>query len=148
MTSMFRIATKEAIREIVIENCHQGRFGFVLSSDDLDLSADKIVDLFETTLELRGRVQERMNSAPSTNSNIAKANTKKRSDYRPQVSNTLQNPGFPRSVNAAEIYEVPNPEYRKLHVEQVPQAPAMDHKLPRKRISLTEAEREKMYRPQ
>lgn len=135
MTSMFRIATKEAIREMVIENCHTGRFGFVLTSEGLDLSTDRIVDLFETTLELRNKVREKMSANTQIDAAAEKSHGKE------------EKTKFPRTVNAAEIYKLPQPEYRQLHVEQVPQAPAFDHKLPRKRVSLTEIEREKIYRP-
>lgn len=53
MTSMFRIATKEAVREIITEAGHENRFGLVLTVADIDVATEKIVDLMETAINLR-----------------------------------------------------------------------------------------------
>jgi hypothetical protein len=54
--SIFRDTTKQAIAEIICENAEAGRFGLSMTEHDLESACNRIVDLFEITLELRGRV--------------------------------------------------------------------------------------------
>jgi hypothetical protein len=57
MTSFFRIATKQAIRDIITENAQSLKFGVAINDDSLENITEKVVDLFEMTLELRARSQ-------------------------------------------------------------------------------------------
>lgn len=53
MAGIFEIATKEAIREILLGAMHESRFGYVLSPDNLDTLNDQIYDLFLTSRNLK-----------------------------------------------------------------------------------------------
>jgi hypothetical protein len=55
---VFRIATGQAIREIIEEHGSLGRFGLILTPENIDDIADRIVDLFEMTIELRTKTQQ------------------------------------------------------------------------------------------
>lgn len=53
MAGIFEIATKEAIREILLGAMHESRFGYVLSPDNLETLNDQIFDLFLTSRNLK-----------------------------------------------------------------------------------------------
>ena len=55
--SVFRTATSQAIRELVEEHGVPGRFGTILTSESVTMLCERVVDLFEFTLELRSRTQ-------------------------------------------------------------------------------------------
>jgi hypothetical protein len=61
--SVYRAATREAIKEIIIEESQSGRFGLLLSDESLESATDRICDFMETTLKLRSGVRERMERA-------------------------------------------------------------------------------------
>ncbi len=63
--SVYRAATREAIKELIAEQAQPGRFGLLLSDDGLEIAADRIVDLMDTTLRLRSGVREHMDRAIS-----------------------------------------------------------------------------------
>jgi hypothetical protein len=53
MAGAFEIATKSAIREIILNSVHESRFGYVLSQDNLDALNDQIFDLILTSRNLK-----------------------------------------------------------------------------------------------
>lgn len=61
--SVYRAATREAIKDIIVEESQSGRFGLLLSDESLDSATDRICDFMETTLKLRSGVRERMERA-------------------------------------------------------------------------------------
>ena len=54
--NIFRTATGQAIRDIIADHSQENRFGRTLTEDDLDAICERVVDLFEMTLNLRARV--------------------------------------------------------------------------------------------
>lgn len=54
--NIFRTATSQAIRDIICDHSQENRFGRTLTDDDLDSICERVVDLFEMTLNLRARV--------------------------------------------------------------------------------------------
>jgi hypothetical protein len=54
--NIFRTATGQAIRDIIADHSQENRFGRTLTEDDLDTICERVVDLFEMTLNLRARV--------------------------------------------------------------------------------------------
>lgn len=64
-TTVYRAATREAIKDIISEQGQMGRFGLLLSEDSLEATADRICDFIDTTLKLRSGVRERMEKAMS-----------------------------------------------------------------------------------
>lgn len=131
---IFRTATCEAVMEIITENAQNGRFGLLLSPDALKESAERIVDLIETSLQLRANVQDRMERASMVQQ---KAET-------PQPRDTFRSgtaPGMPKTKNAADIYE--QSSYRHDNsAHDVAVSPTMNFRLPRKRIAISDSERE------
>lgn len=55
--NVFRIATKQAITEIIQDNAQSGKFGLLLTEDGLDAATTQLVDLFEMAINLRARTQ-------------------------------------------------------------------------------------------
>lgn len=53
MAGAFEIATKSAIREIILNSVHESRFGYVLSQDNLEALNDQIFDLILTSRNLK-----------------------------------------------------------------------------------------------
>lgn len=53
MAGAFEIATKSAIREIILNSVHESRFGYVLSPDSLDVLNNQIFDLILTSRNLK-----------------------------------------------------------------------------------------------
>lgn len=53
MAGAFEIATKSAIREIILNSVHESRFGYVLSPDSLDELNNQIFDLILTSRNLK-----------------------------------------------------------------------------------------------
>ena len=56
--SVFRIATKQAIKEIIEAPSEKLQYGLILTDENLEDITSKVVDLFEMTLDLRSRTQE------------------------------------------------------------------------------------------
>lgn len=56
--SVFRIATKQAIKEIIESPSEKLQYGLILTDENLEDITDRVVDLFEMTLNLRSRTQE------------------------------------------------------------------------------------------
>lgn len=67
--NIFRTATGQAIRDIISDHSQENRFGRTLTDDDLDAICERVVDLFEMTLNLRARLSgntEPVESQPRT----------------------------------------------------------------------------------
>lgn len=69
--NIFRTATGQAIRDIISDHSQENRFGRTLTEDDLDAICERVVDLFEMTLNLRARLSggaEQPENQPRTQS--------------------------------------------------------------------------------
>lgn len=132
MASVFRIATMQAIKEIVEECSVAGRFGLIVTEENLEDISNKVVDLFEMTLELRAKTQDMFGQMSSQ-----KEAPQKRSREE-------QGAPFPKTRNAAEVYSYgernSSPSY------DAPIVPHLDAKLPRKRFELSLEEKERIMR--
>lgn len=53
MAGAFEIATKSAIREIILSSVHESRFGYVLSPDSLEELNKQIFELILTSRNLK-----------------------------------------------------------------------------------------------
>ncbi|RYZ49801.1 MAG: hypothetical protein EOP07_23945 [Proteobacteria bacterium] len=68
MAGAFEIATKSAIREIILNSVHESRFGYVLSQDNLDALNDQIFDLILTSRNLKAAGDRMLSQGiPSSN---------------------------------------------------------------------------------
>jgi len=136
MSQIFRIATSQAIREIIEESAVEGRFGLLLTEEGIEKISQRVVDLFEMTLQLRAKTQEMFSSGlGNSQSNNNMKNSKN------HFQNEEKAP-FPRSRNAAEIYDFGN--RTKSEMDSIPVAPIHDVKLPRTRFGLSLEEKERM----
>lgn len=162
--NIFRTATKQAIRDIIQDNASSGRYGVMLSDDNIEAIGERIVDLFEMTLNLRSQMSGGGSSQSSAGQNSptreAQQATTQRRTAQPTRTTTLEHinrsqpltqqkpesAGFPKTRWAAEIYDhhdpVPTQHYSQAIDTDLP--PQIDYKLPRKRVALTAAEREKL----
>ncbi|MBX9704259.1 MAG: hypothetical protein K2X39_08915 [Silvanigrellaceae bacterium] len=143
--NIFRSATKQAIREIVENHGSKGKFGFILTDENIDSISDKVVDLFEIALSLRNKSQNILypQHIPEENTQTKPSSlqSKPKPTYRePLVS---EKGAFPRTKNAAEIYDFPK-NYLESARNNIGLPPTIDFKLPRRRISLSESERSKL----
>lgn len=130
MTSVFRIATMQAIKEIVEDSSVAGRFGHILTEESITEISKKVVDLFEMTLELRAKTQDIFGQAS-------------KQQPRQQLKEEAQ--PFPKTKNASEIYSFQ--ENKKSETSQdVSLMPNLNLKLPRKRFDLSPDEKEKFMR--
>lgn len=135
MATVFRIATEQAIKEIVEENSVSGRFGLIVTEENVAEISKRVVDLFEMTLELRSKTQDIFGQAVS--SAKQEPSTKHSQQSEERVS-------FPKTRNAAEIYA---PQENKRNTHHLPElTPNLSAKLPRKRFELTLEEKEKFMR--
>ncbi|MES2614229.1 MAG: hypothetical protein V4591_02320 [Bdellovibrionota bacterium] len=137
MATVFRIATEQAIKEIVEENSVSGRFGLIVTEENIAEISKKVVDLFEMTLELRSKTQELFN--PAT---ITTAAAKQKSQEKLQEE---KHP-FPKTRNASEIYSFQDSKKAYGGIENTPLMPSLDAKLPRKRFELSLEEKERFMR--
>lgn len=152
--NVFRIATKQAIRDIVTENASENRFGFTVTEDNLESITDRVVDLFEMTLNLRSRLgmgaaspaEAAPAEQPKSQQTRWQTPSPATSTAQQKTSTLTREPvGFPRTTNAAEIYD------GSLKVKSAPASetilpPHVDFKLPRKRTLITAEEKEKLTR--
>jgi hypothetical protein len=129
MSRIFRIATEQAIREMIEEEGESGRFGLLLTDENVGAIATKVVDLFEMTLELRSKTSEIFSPQAS-------AKNKEAEFQEPQA--------FPRTKSGAEVYFAG--EQKKNNRGELPMAPHMDFKLPRKRFEMSLEEKERASR--
>jgi hypothetical protein len=153
MGNIFRTATKQAILDLIADHGTRSRFGQMLSDDDADQLAARVVDLFEMTLELRGRTgMLGLGSAPAAKPSAeSNPNPRRRSPgaaaeaptEKLSWSDTPPRSTFPTTIHAAEFLEKGD---RKARVSdataETPDPTFMGLKLPRQRKPITEAERQ------
>lgn len=156
MGNIFRTATKQAILDLISDHGTRSRFGQMLSDDDADQLAARVVDLFEMTLELRSRTgmlglgatpaakpsedpppnSRRRSPGAAAGAGIAATEENSWSDTPPRTT-------FPTTIHAAEFLEKND---RKARVSdataETPDPTFMGLKLPRQRKPITEAERQ------
>lgn len=139
MTQIFRTASKEAIREIIADNAQESRFGYLVTEMQLEAICERVVDLFETAINLRTGMQERLGPALAALKNPP----------APQQDERFEPGGgsgrFPRVKAAADIY-VEQERAPSLPEPSAPAYPAITPGLPRKRIAMTETERTRLSR--
>jgi hypothetical protein len=133
MSQIFRIATCQAIREIIEESAVEGRFGLILTDDGIDKISNRVVDLFEMTLDLRAKTQELFSGM---------SNSKQATETKLKTKNNDDRAPFPKTKNAAEIYDFGQRNRNEL--DSLPIAPMHDVKLPRTRFGLSLEEKERM----
>jgi hypothetical protein len=153
MGNIFRTATKQAILDLIADHGTRSRFGQMLSDDDADQLAARVVDLFEMTLELRGRTgmiglgsastakpTEEPSQSPRRRSTGAAASV---AAEELSWSDTPPKSTFPTTIHAAEFLDKGE---RKARVSdataETPDPTFMGLKLPRQRKPITEAERQ------
>lgn len=136
MGQIFRIATCQAIREIIEENAVEGRFGLILTEEGVEKISHRIVDLFEMTIQLRTKTQEIFSGIVSQQQ---PTNSQKVSNRNSQNTET---PPFPKTKNASEIYDFSNKT--KNNIDSIPMIPTHEIKLPRTRFELSTAEKERV----
>lgn len=137
MSQIFRIATTQAIKEIIQENAVEGRFGLLLTDDSIEKISERVVDLFEMTLKLRAKTQELFGTGKMETNIPERKNNK-------NIMNLEEKSPFPRSKNAAEVYDFG--ARNKSEIDSIPLATIQDVKLPRTRFQLSLEEREKLRR--
>lgn len=139
MSQIFRIATTQAIKEIIQDNAVEGRFGLLLTEDSIEKISERVVDLFEMTLKLRAKTQELFNTG-SVKNEQSPAYQKNQKN----IMNLEEKAPFPRSKNAAEVYDFSSK--RNSDLESIPLSTIQDIKLPRTRFQLSLEEKEKLRR--
>ncbi|WGL59654.1 hypothetical protein QEJ31_14070 [Pigmentibacter sp. JX0631] len=139
MSQIFRIATTQAIREIIQESAVEGRFGLLLTDESIEKISERVVDLFEMTLKLRAKTQELFGQV---NSKTEPASIS--SKQQKNALNVDEKSPFPRSKNAAEVYDFG--KRTKSDFESIPLSTIQDVKLPRTRFQLSLEEKEKLRR--
>lgn len=137
--NIFRTATGQAIREIISEHSQENRFGRSLTDSDLDAICERVVDLFEMTLNLRAQV-----------SGGGDTQSTSRQPQRRSVRWEEEPANVPTTRSASEIYDF-NHLSKQIRSDALPHfAPQreqeVDYKLPRKRISVTTEEQEILMR--
>ncbi|APJ03607.1 hypothetical protein [Silvanigrella aquatica] len=137
MSQIFRIATSQAIREIIEESAVEGRFGLILTDDGIEKIAQRVVDLFEMTLELRAKTQAMF--AGMNNSQAA--TPAKQTASKNNFLNEEKAP-FPKTKNAAEIYDFG--QKKRNDLDSLPMPLVHDVKLPRTRFGLSLEEKERL----
>jgi hypothetical protein len=160
MGTIFRTATKQAILDLIGEHATPSRFGQLLSDDDADALAMRVVDLFEMTLELRARTgalsaSEQPAASPVRESERPPALRRSAASAsqtavlpRRSWSEEAPSNAFPTTVHAAEFTEprqggrVPPPDSGK----DAEDALSANLKLPRTRKPITESERQSFWR--
>lgn len=147
--NVFRTATGQAIRDIISDHGTANRFGISLTDSDLDAVCERIVDLFEMTLNLRAQLgtgaspESRSSSAPVGRFSQPVSTVKPRRWEEEPAS-------VPKTKAASEVFDFS-------HLEKTGRADALpvlapqseelpDLKLPRKRIMVTGDEKELLAR--
>jgi hypothetical protein len=146
MGTIFRTATKQAILDLISDHGTRSRFGQLLSDDDADALALRVVDLFEMTLELRARtgvlgLGGASGAGASTNSESH--NTSRVGAVPKSWSEQPPSSNFPTTVHASEFIDHREPK----GIRPEPPAGSEDLsfaslKLPRTRKPLSDSERQ------
>lgn len=156
MASIFRTATKQAILEILEEAGTKNRFGLHITEEGIDRATDRVVDLFEMTLQLRSQTQDirsllsqAVQPSPEAKGGGAKAQAA--SPTREPALKTRQalvseDGPFPRTRTAAEIYAMDTfaPGTPKADPFAGPLPAQHDFKLPRQKVTMTAEELQKL----
>ncbi len=129
MASVFRIATEQAIKEIIESNSQTGRFGWMVTEENMEEISKRVVDLFEMTLELRAKTQDIFGAA------LSQTTTQTAKNEAP----------FPKTRSASEIYSYGEGSSSNA-APQSSLTPNMDLKLPRKRYEMSLNEREQFMK--
>lgn len=137
--NIFRTATGQAIRDIICEHGQENRFGRSLTDTDLDTICERIVDLFEMTLNLRAQV-----------AGGGDTQTSQRQTQRREARWEESEPRVPTTRSASEIYDFSHLT-KQTRADALPSfAPQKEQeinfKLPRKRISVSAEEQETLMR--
>jgi hypothetical protein len=158
MGTIFRTATKQAILDLIADHGTQSRFGHLLSDDDAEELASRVVDLFEMTLELRSRTGLMGASAGTgavasggQGSQPGGSSTQKSAGSPPgkgiSWSEEAPQTTFPKTIHAAEFFD------RGETAKNMPDSTHDNHdpvfrglKLPRTRKPITDAERQSFLR--
>jgi hypothetical protein len=152
MTTIFRTATKQAMKEIIEERSEAGRFGLLVTEEGLEAITDRLVDLFEMTLTLRQQTRHFFEPPAPTpepaprakSSNLQKGRTTPTlsQNQRPPQDSDRQRASFPKTRNAAEVYTVHRQEDKFGSALANPSLPThIDLKLPRRRVEMSDEER-------
>ncbi len=150
MSTVFRIATTQAIREIVEENAVSGRFGLIVTEENIEEIAKRVVDLFEMTLDLRAKTQDIFGGAlggqaSSQEQRRENAKPAKRAFSRSNKLDISEEGPFPKSRNSSEIYDFKT-NNNNTQSRDTSYIPSLDAKLPRKRFELSPEEKERFMR--
>lgn len=141
MSSIFRMATTQAIKDIVQEHAVEGRFGFIVTEESMDEISKKVVDLFEMTLELRAKTREIFGD---TSASAPKAAQRSRAQSFREQGSEKEPPPFPSTRNAAEIYD--SPQLPASQWDKSPQSlsHSLEAALPRTRVAFSQAEKDRL----
>lgn len=164
MESIFRTATTQAILDIISDHSTESRFGSLLTPEDRESIAERVVDLFEMTLELRNRtgIGRASGAGHDTEDGVPRSNTPHSAPVANNLSrNTLgramalpkrqrnwvdEEPhrAFPLTIHADEFTEQPASQ-RRMRTPESPvsseDANKVSPRLPRERRTLSEQER-------
>ncbi|MEY4066611.1 MAG: hypothetical protein RIR26_2819, partial [Pseudomonadota bacterium] len=106
--NIFRTATGQAIRDIIVDHSQENRFGRSLTEQDIDSICERVVDLFETTLNLRAQLAGAGfvdNSSSSTRTAAPASARTARWEEEPASP--------PRTRAAAELYDFDGDEKQR-----------------------------------
>lgn len=142
--NVFRTATTQAIRDIIADHGAANRFGMSLTDADIDAICTRVVDLFEMTLNLRAQIGlagQPQEPAPQKHTQSA---------MRPARWEN-ESASAPKSKAASELYDLSHLEGQRVRSDALPRFapekdPAVELKLPRKRISVSNDEKEILMR--
>ncbi len=142
--SVFRIATKQAILDMIVESGENKTFGLFVAHHQVDALADRIVDLFEMTLELRQKVQN-----ATSEPNPPKADPRRQAGARQEGATPSRHflrdeePVVPRTRRAQELYQGET-AIAPLQSQQMPSLGVgqntMGVGLPKRRVAFTSQE--------
>lgn len=138
--NIFRTATGQAIRDIIADHSQENRFGRTLTEDDLDSICERVVDLFEMTLNLRARV-----SGPAEQQDSHKQRQRRQVRWEDEPTQ------IPTTRAASEIYDLSSLS-RQSRPDALPQIASQisnepEFRLPRrKRTAVSAEEQQRLMR--
>lgn len=142
--NIFRTATGQAIRDIIIDHSQENRFGRSLTEQDLDSICERVVDLFETTLNLRAQLSANGFDTSSATSRQPSAQASRSTRWEDEPVS------LPSTRAAADIYDFRGDAEQKKGERPAGLNPARANEvtltLPRKRVSVTAEEKDHLAR--
>ncbi|MEN9810819.1 MAG: hypothetical protein RLZZ488_2386 [Pseudomonadota bacterium] len=143
--NVFRTATTQAIRDIISDHGTANRFGMSLTDADIDAICTRVVDLFEMTLNLRAQI-----GLAGQPQEAATQQKPSQSAMRPSRWEN-ESASVPKSKAASELYDLSHLEGQRVRSDSLPRFapekdPAVELKLPRKRINVSSDEKEILMR--